>query len=504
MAARPAFPSSFLWIGSSMPLHALEHDYAALPQRCYAHVRPTPAPAPSLLALNTALAAELGLAPDDLASPLGLATLAGSVVPPGAKPLAMAYAGHQFGHFVPRLGDGRAILLGELRAPDGSLRDVQLKGAGRTPFSRGGDGRNWLGPVLREYVISEAMHALGVPTTRALAAVATGDTVLRERPRPGAVLTRVAQSHVRVGTFEYFACRDDVDALRALVDYVLARHFPDDVGAASPALALLARAVSGQAELVARWLSLGFVHGVMNTDNCSVVGDTIDYGPCAFLDAYHPEKVFSSIDRGGRYAFGNQPHIAQWNLMVLAQCLVPLLNEHELTLAEAAVNAFAPRFDAAYSRRMHAKLGLEADEATDAALIDDLLARMADGEADFHLVFRALSELDATPSVADDALRRLFRTPAAIDPWLDRWRERLRSEARTDSARQRAMRAVNPAIIPRNHNIEAMIDAALQGDLAPLHRLIQALRTPFELGDYADLARPPAPHQVVTQTFCGT
>ncbi|MBR0684041.1 YdiU family protein [Roseomonas eburnea] len=480
-----------------------DNSYARLPERLFARLPPTPVPAPRLLRLNAPLAGALGLDPAWLASPAGVAMLAGNAMPEGAEPIAQAYAGHQFGHFVPSLGDGRAILIGEVVTPEGLRRDIQLKGSGPTPFSRRGDGRAALGPVLREYIVSEAMAALGIPTTRSLAAVATGDWVMRDDALPGAVLTRIAASHIRVGTFQYFAARRDTEALRILADHAIARHDPAAAEAANPALALLDGVVARQASLVARWMLVGFIHGVMNTDNCAVSGETIDYGPCAFLDEYHPEKVFSSIDRIGRYAYGNQPGIAHWNLARLAECLLPLIAEDEdkaLELARASLAGFAPRFGAAWREGLLGKLGLTEEEEDDEALVQDLFTLMAEGGADFTLTFRRLC--DAAEG-EDAALRSLFAEPAAVDPWLVRWRARL---AREGAGRAAAMRAVNPAYIPRNHLVEEAIAAAVQrDDLAPFEALLAVLERPFEDQPGRERhAEPPRPEERVLQTFCGT
>ena len=467
-----------------------DNGYARLPERFHVRLDPTPVADPSLIALNEPLAVALGLDPDALrAAP---EVFAGSAVPEGAEPLAQAYAGHQFGGWVPRLGDGRAHLLGEIVGPDGARWDVQLKGSGPTPFSRMGDGRAWLGPVLREYVVSEAMAALGVPTTRALAAAATGETVLREGPRPGAVLTRVAPSHIRVGTFQYFAARGDVDALERLTAMAIERHHP---GAEGP-MGLLRAAVAAQAELVARWMALGFVHGVMNTDNAHVGGVTIDYGPCAFMDAYHPQRVFSSIDQWGRYAYANQPGIAAWNMAQLATSLLALLGgEAAIPEATEAVNAFPGLYAAAHLRLFRAKLGLAGERPGDAALASDLLDRMAAGRADFTLAFRGLAE---------DRLAAAFEEPDALGDWPERHRARLAEEPSEGEARA-LMRRSNPAAIPRNHRVEALIAAALGGDLGPFRAMVDAMRTPYEDGPAtAALAARPAPEEVVTATFCGT
>ncbi len=481
------------------------NSFARLPARFYVRQHPLPVSAPRLVRLNRALAGELGLDLSWLNSPEGIAVLAGNGVPAGAEPLAMAYAGHQFGGFVPRLGDGRAILLGEVLSPQGVRFDIQLKGSGRTPFSRGGDGRAWLGPVLREYIMGEAMHALDIPSTRALAAVATGDPVYREGELPGAVLTRVARSHVRVGTFEYFAARGDTEALRLLADYVMARHYPEAVQSDRPCLALLEGVIGRQADLIARWLAVGFIHGVMNTDNMSIAGETIDYGPCAFMDAYHPESVYSSIDHGGRYAYGNQPQIAQWNLLRLAECLLPLLDEDQdkaMEAAQSAVDAFPGRFEAARLERFRAKLGLAAALSGDTLLIDDLLQVMVESRADFTNAFRALCDAAAG---SDAGFLTEFGDSRAAPEWLRRWRARLQQEPLAADLRASRMRRANPAVIPRNHRVESALAAALEQDLAPLDKLLQVLATPWE-DDPRSLPyrSPPQPHEVVHQTFCGT
>ena len=483
-----------------------QNTYTGLPDRFYARIAPTPVMAPRLLALNRPLAADLGLDANWLASADGLDMLSGRNLPEGADPIATAYAGHQFGNFVPQLGDGRAVLLGEVVGRDGRRRDLQLKGAGPTPFSRRGDGRAALGPVLREYIVSEAMAALGIPTTRALAAVLTGEKVQRETMLPGAVLTRVASSHIRIGTFQYFAARGDGEAVRQLADHVIARHYPDLAGAERPYLALLDAVIGRQAALVARWLCVGFIHGVMNTDNMSIAGETIDYGPCAFMDAYDPATVFSSIDEGGRYAFGNQPRIALWNLTRLAECLLPLFDETEekaIAAAQDALGGFAARFDAPFHEGMRAKLGLVAPQDGDSALFGTLLTVMASSSADYTLTFRALC--DAADADAS-ALRALFADPSGIDAWLVAWRERLAHDPQSDEARRIAMRAVNPAVIPRNHRIEAIIQAAIRrDDFGPFDELVKVLARPYD--DQPELAGyrlPPEPDERVLQTFCGT
>src|ERR1700736_5326714 len=485
-----------------------ENTYARLPDRFYARVAPTPVRAPRLIRLNTELALNLGLDPDWLAGTDGLEVLAGRDVPEAAEPIAMAYAGHQFGHFVPQLGDGRAILLGEVIDADGVRRDIQLKGSGPTPFSRRGDGRAALGPVLREYIVSEAMAVLGIPTTRSLAAVMTGESVLRETLLPGAVLTRVASSHIRVGTFQYFAARSDTDGVRRLADHVIARHYPDVTAAERPYHALLDGVIARQAELVARWLLVGFIHGVMNTDNTSISGETIDYGPCAFMDHYDPAQVFSSIDEQGRYAYANQPRIALWNLTRLAECLLPLFSsqqEKAIEEAQSALANFAEAFTTAYQTGLRKKIGLFTARDDDPALAHDLLDAMAKNHADFTLTFRRLSHAALDP--ADDRnVRQLFADPAAYDEWAVPWRQRISDEPQDPAARQTAMRSVNPAFIPRNHRVEAVIEAAVnRDDFAPFEELLTVLSKPYEdqpaLSAYAE---PPEPHQRVLQTFCGT
>jgi serine/tyrosine/threonine adenylyltransferase len=483
-----------------------DNSYARLPARFYARMEPTPVARPRLIKLNRRLAVVLGLDTDDLTSPEGVEALAGNRVPEGAEPLSMAYAGHQFGHFVPQLGDGRALLLGEVVDRDGIRCDIHLKGSGRTPFSRGGDGRAALGPVLREYVVSEAMAALGIPTTRALAAVATGETVLRETELPGAVLARIASSHVRVGTFQYFAARGDTDAVRILADYVLARNYPELVTSEQPYLALLEGMIARQAELVAQWLLVGFIHGVMNTDNMSVAGETIDYGPCAFMDAYDPGTVFSSIDQSGRYAFANQPTITHWNLTRLAETFLPILSDDSRKApeaAEAALGGFAPRFAAAFHAGLRRKIGLFTEREDDVSLIGDLLDRMAQNGTDFTLTFRRLA--DAVGG-RDEPVRSLFINPTAFDTWAGRWRERLEEEPQDADSRKSAMLAVNPAFIPRNHQVEAAIMAAVQrNDFDPFEQLLAVLGRPYEdQPAFARYADPPEPHQRVLQTFCGT
>jgi uncharacterized protein YdiU (UPF0061 family) len=486
---------------------SFENSYASLPERFYARVAPSTAQAPQLIQLNRGLAEALGLDPEWLRGSEGVGFLSGKEIAPGSQPIATAYAGHQFGSFVPQLGDGRAILLGEVVDPNGARYDLQLKGAGRTPFSRGGDGKAALGPVLREYLVSEAMAALGIPTTRALAAVTTGELVLRDRTLPGAAIVRVASSHIRVGTFQYFAARDDKEALRILADHVVERHYPAAAAAERPHRALLDCVIAAQARLIAHWLAVGFIHGVMNTDNTAVSGETIDYGPCAFMDTYDPAAVFSSIDRQGRYAYANQPHIGLWNLSRFAETLLPLLNDdQEAAVAEAeeALDAFAPRFQAEYTAAFRAKLGLSAAEEGDADLIQALLGAMARNQADFTLLFRRLA--DAIEPGGAEAARELFVNPLEFDDWAVRWRARLQIEARDASERRAAMLAVNPAYIPRNHQVEAMIEAAVdEQDFGPFEELLQVVSRPFdEEPQFERYLAPPRPEERVLATFCGT
>lgn len=480
---------------------AFDNSYARLPDRFFARRPPAPVAAPRLIRLNLPLAAELGLDPT---APWG-DIVAGNTIPRGAMPIAMAYAGHQFGHFSPQLGDGRAVLLGEILTPGGLRRDLQLKGSGRTEFSRGGDGRAALGPVLREYIVAEAMHALGIPTTRALAAVSTGEIVYRETEQPGAVLARVAASHIRVGTFQYFAARRDAEGLRLLADHAIARHYPEAAMAANPYRAFFQSVLARQARLVAQWMNVGFIHGVMNTDNTAISGETIDYGPCAFLDEYEPMKVFSSIDHGGRYAYANQPRIVQWNLSRLAECLLLLIDENVDVAIEQVkedLGTFAAGFEAAYTEGLRRKLGLATAEDGDLELAEDLLERMAEGSADFTLTFRALCDAAAG---SDEPARARFSDPAHFDTWAAIWRARLDRETLAPAARAAAMRRANPALIPRNHRIEAVIDAAVTNDdFAPFHALVDALATPWDDQPDSPNTSPPRNDERVLRTFCGT
>lgn len=464
-----------------------DNSYATLPERFFTRLDPTPVKEPKLLTWNADLAALLGIEGGDAETRAQV--FGGNAVPEGAAPLAQLYAGHQFGNFNPQLGDGRAILLGEVIDSDGKRRDIQLKGSGPTPYSRMGDGRAWVGPVLREYLISEAMHALGVPTTRALAAVATGEPILRETGAlPGAIITRVAASHLRVGTFQVFAHRGEVEALKTLTDYAIARHYPDADGP----LGLLRAVCAAQAELVAQWMSFGFIHGVMNTDNCSISGETIDYGPCAFMDAFHQGRVFSSIDRQGRYAYGNQPQIVVWNMAQLATSLLQQMENKETAVEEATeiVHTMPELIEAAWLRRFAAKVGISNPRPEDVDLINELLSLMQTDGADFTNTFRALG----TDQARDQVTNR-----DAFETWAESWRARIEDESNA----QAVMRAANPAVIPRNHRIEQMIEAAIAGDMAPFERLMKALSTPFDETD-PELQRPPTEDEIVPATFCGT
>jgi uncharacterized protein YdiU (UPF0061 family) len=464
---------------------------------------------PVLLKLNHALATELGLNADALDGSLGAAIFSGNLAPPGATPIAQAYAGHQFGGFSPQLGDGRALLLGEVINIHGQRRDIAFKGSGRTPFSRGGDGKAALGPVLREYLMGEAMHALGIPTTRALAAVATGEQVLREvGALPGAVLTRVAASHLRVGTFQFFATRGTPEQLKTLADYAIARHDPELAHSEQPYRAFLRAVVERQATLIARWMGVGFIHGVMNTDNMTISGETIDYGPCAFMDAYDPATVFSSIDRQGRYACGNQPGIGQWNLARLAETLLPLLHtdtDEAVALATEVVNGFPERYQHHWRAELRRKLGLQDERPEDDALVSDWLDLLQTQRADFTLAHRRLA--DAAQSGDATALRSQFSDPTALDAWYARWQTRTASEPARLEARAEQMRLANPLYVPRNHQVEAALSAAVeQGDQAPFERLLLVLQQPFEARRGLAAYEQPAPAEAMTgyRTFCGT
>ncbi len=484
----------------------LQHRFASELEGCCVPWQGAEVPHPAILEYNHALAEELGL-PETLNSDEGARLLCGMTIPEGCRPVAQAYAGHQFGNFVPQLGDGRALLLGELTDREGRLRDLHLKGSGPTPFSRGGDGKAGLGPVLREYLMGEAMHALGIPTTRALAVVATGEWVQRETRSPGAVLARIAASHLRVGSFEYLAHRCDWALLERLAEHAIERHDPDLAGDPDRFFRLLERVTERQIDLVARWMGIGFIHGVMNTDNMTLSGETIDYGPCAFMDSYHPDTVFSSIDRYGRYAYGNQPNILQWNLARFAEALLPLIDRDDIDRAVARatelVNEVPQRYRTAWLAVMRRKLGLLQAQADDEALIRDLLQLMQEQEVDFTLCFRhlgAAADGDRAP------LRALFRAPEPLDAWLARWQQRLASEDTAPEQRRETMRHANPVYVPRNHKVEEALEAAVgQGDPGPLHRLMEVLADPFTVRPgLEDWAQPAPPAFGPYQTFCGT
>ncbi|MCH9647007.1 MAG: YdiU family protein [Deltaproteobacteria bacterium] len=483
-----------------------DNSYSRLPEVLFENVRPTPARQPELMIFNDSLAREMGLDPEVLSQTEQAGIFTGNLLPEGASPIAQAYAGHQFGHFT-MLGDGRAILIGEQKTPDGRRLDVQLKGGGPTAFSRGGDGRAAVGPMLREYIISEGLHALGVSTTRSLAVAATGQPVYRETSLPGAILTRVAASHLRVGTFEYVAARRDPTLLRTLADYALARHFPEAAEAENPYLALLEAVIERQAALVADWLLVGFVHGVMNTDNTTLSGETIDYGPCAFIDAYDPAKVFSSIDVRGRYAFGRQPQLAQWNLSQFGSTLLPLLDEvpeKALTMGQEAVDSFSARFHHHWLEGMRAKLGWVTREPDDGDLVDRLLRLMEEQASDFTNTFRAL----CAEVVVDE--KRTSEEEAVLGPafsgWIAEWRTRLERQPMEKTEIQTRMCEQNPAVIPRNHKVEEALEAAWRNaDLGPLEKLLEALANPYDHTLAREEYQQPAPpSEAAYRTFCGT
>ncbi len=482
-------------------LFEFDNSYARELEGFYVPMEGAKAPSPSMLSFNGKLAVELGLDAALLDSPEGARIFSGSEVPLGAHPLAMAYAGHQFGGFSPQLGDGRALLLGELIDTNGQRRDLHLKGSGRTPFSRGGDGKAVVGPVLREYLIGEAMHALGVPTTRALAAVATGEDVMREGPQPGAVLARIASSHLRVGTFQFFAARGETDKVKQLADYAIARHYPELASTSAPYLGLLRAVMAAQAKLIAKWMGLGFVHGVMNTDNMTISGETIDYGPCAFIDAHNPKAVFSSIDQFGRYAYMSQPAIANWNLARLAECLLGLINEDEdeaLRIATNTLAEFMPTYEAEWLAVMRAKLGLSTSDTGDKALIEKLLSAMFTGRADFTQTFRSLA-------TGGDARALFTAEPEGFDNWQAAYEKRLFSEPLSAQERSAKMVVGNPVYIPRNHLVEEALSAAAEGDMVPFRTLLNVLENPFKARTGYERYAAPAPADFGPyRTFCGT
>jgi uncharacterized protein YdiU (UPF0061 family) len=483
-----------------------DNSYARELGGFYVNWQATQVRSPKLIKFNRQLAEELGLEGDALDSEKGARIFAGNALPAGAMPLAQAYAGHQFGGFVPQLGDGRALLLGEILDRNGHRRDIQLKGSGPTPFSRAGDGRAALGPVLREYLIGEAMHNLGIPTTRALAAVVTGEPVFRETVLPGAVLTRVAASHIRVGTFQFFAARGEEEKVRRLADYVIDRHYPELRGRPDRYLELIEQVSHRQAALVAGWMHVGFIHGVMNTDNMAISGETIDYGPCAFMDHYDPATVFSSIDTHGRYAYANQPRIAQWNLARFAETLLPLIDADKtraIARATDVVNAFSENYQCRWLTGMRAKLGLMSQEEADLNLATEFLTTMEGNRVDYTLAFRYLGEAALGQG---EKIRALFADPSAYDAWSERWRSRLSRDGALLRDRAEGMRRANPAFIPRNHRVEEALSAALERrDYAPFDTLLKVLSRPYDdQSEFADFAGPAPEGQGCYRTFCGT
>ncbi|MFT5693102.1 MAG: hypothetical protein ACI92E_002438 [Oceanicoccus sp.] len=497
---------------SILPIN-FDNSYSALPDVFYKRQRPTPVSNPQLIRVNHPLAKKIGIDPLWLESQEGINVVAGNLIPEGADPIATAYAGYQFGQWNPQLGDGRAVLLGETLNSEGDRYDIQLKGSGPTPYSRGGDGRAPLGPILREYIVSDAMANLGIASTRVVAAVTSGETVFRESVLPGAVLMRVGKSHIRFGTFQYFTAQGDIEATRRLADHVIERHFPQSQNAPNPYSDFLDRAIIEQVNLVASWQSVGFIHGVMNTDNMLVTGETIDYGPCAFMDQFDPDKVFSSIDRAGRYAYKNQPGITHWNLVGLAQSLIPLLDKDETSaveLAQKSIDRFPTLFNEAYYRILRKKLGLCKDLDDDETLIKELLSLMAKEKTDFTLTFRRLSELvDPARNFTlplQHSIREIFEFPASFSTWINQWSDRIDTE---DSDRQdiaAMMLAINPAFIARNHLVEEAIDSATHNsDLKPFNQLVDVLEEPYIFdSNLSRYAMPPEENQMVKQTFCGT
>lgn len=495
-----------------MTIFAFNNRFLSLGEGFYDKCRPTPVEKPGLIKCNEDLSAEFGLTGDEFNESLLADIFSGNVIHESCEPLAMAYAGHQFGHFNPQLGDGRAIYLGEIQRSDGSFLDVQLKGSGQTKYSRNGDGRSALGPVLREYLVSEAMYHLNVPTTRALAAVTTGEDVARERLTPGGVITRAANSFIRVGTFQYFHMQEDSASVKALADYVIQRNYPEAAEADNPYIALLEAVVNRQAELIARWMHIGFIHGVMNTDNMSIAGETIDYGPCAFMDFYNHTQVYSSIDRDGRYAYSNQPSIGLWNLSRFAETLLSLFaddTDAAVSIAKTILQKYIVSYEAAWLSGMRAKCGLTAEVGNadeDKALLESLLDIMAENKTDFTLFFYYLSRMDVEANAKDKEIAKLFLESEAIEVWLVKWRNRLAVEIMGNSERQQSMQQANPVYIPRNHQIEAVIRAAEdKNDFEPFHALLAVLQQPFEYQPEKDAYMlPPESDEIVHKTFCGT
>jgi len=487
----------------------LTQTYTQLPEAFYAKTQPTPVVDPRFITINDRLINDLGMDRAWFDSEQALAVLSGRTTLNDTTPIAQAYAGHQFGHWVPILGDGRALLLGEHTDPSGIRWDVQLKGAGPTPFSRNGDGRSSIGPVVREYLASEAMAALGIPTTRALAAISTGETVQRQQTEPGGILVRVAQSHVRIGTFEFFARQGLHDAVAQLLDYQIERHQPHLIGTPDRALKWFTEVIARTAHLVSAWMQVGFIHGVMNTDNCSVIGETIDYGPFGFLDAFIPDTVYSSIDHQGRYAYNQQPAIAAWNLSRLAECLLPLLSEdteEAIEIATQTLNAFPGLFKADFEKGVTKKTGLDPENRKHIEVAMGLLDVMAQNDADMTLTFRRLGVLDKQPGTRDETVRQLFDDPQAFDRWAGQWRACLSDLNQEAPSRAQAMNAINPAFVLRNHLAQRAVDAAIEDlDFEPMHRLQNILAHPFDdQPEHNEWAGPPAPDERVTATFCGT
>ena len=489
-----------------------DNSFSELPAKFYSKINPKPVKAPNLFAFNTALAKQIGIDLFDLDPSVKSQMFSGNILPQGSEPLSMVYAGHQFGGYVPQLGDGRAILLGEVIGEDGQRWDLQLKGAGRTPYSRNCDGRSALGPVIREYILSEAMYALGVKTTRALAAVTTGQNVVRESKRPGGIFTRVALSHIRVGTFEYFSNKRDIKSVKTLADYSINRLYPECLGSDNPYISFYNSVLYAQANLVAKWMSIGFIHGVMNTDNMSISGETIDYGPCAFLDEYNPRKVFSSIDYHGRYAYSNQGEIAQWNLARLGETLLPLFHENQdkaVSIIEEALTGFGQLFEFKWLKLMLLKIGIQDQRENDLQLIDQLLNLMHKDNVDFTLCFRNLSKVIGSniDELSDTHhFFNLFESKNEISVWVKKLNTRLVQEENSAESISELMNSVNPKYIPRNHIVEQAIqDAENKGDYTIFNELLDVLNSPFdERVEYEDYSKAPLPHQLVKQTFCGT
>ena len=483
-----------------------DNSYNGLPQEFFERINPVPVQDPQLIIFNDNLAKTLGI--DESKTRKQLAELfSGNVIPKGSSPIALAYAGHQFGQFVSQLGDGRAVLLGEISTPEQKHYDIQLKGSGQTKFSRQGDGRAPLGPVIREYIVSEAMHALGIPSTRSLAAVTTGEKVYRETALPGGILTRIAESHIRVGTFEYFAAQNKIENLKTLAEYTIKRHFPLLKDSRNSYLSLLELVCDRQIELIAKWMGIGFIHGVMNTDNTSIVGETIDYGPCAFMDSYNPSTVFSSIDAHGRYAFGNQPSIAHWNMACFANCLAPLINQDSDKAEEQAqevINQFPNKMKVALMTVMCKKIGLKSTNSNSQETLQKLLSIMLDNESDYTLTFRYLSEI--IKGKGNTLFKKQFLEHKQISNWLKEWTDLIKDQSLSKKEIALSMESSNPVFIPRNHLVERAIEAAVENnDFSEMKTLLAILNRPYEeQSSYSDFMKPPKPHEVVHQTFCGT